>query len=652
MAKLEFYYINKKVNEDIENWRDLEIEVNFEDEEGKGVIQSGALEFVGQMAENINSWNAQGMNGSAGIFEAPPFKIVACGGETIFDGGINTAECSTTYECDKVVAPLRSQGIDFINERAAGFSFPWLATLPAGQPGRITQADYVSVPYVINSVPDYVNVIVAGISLYTMYKELKEVAEKTKSVIQEISGDTTMVVGSVVNPVIATAMAIGRILVDILRITFYILYLFFIIQFIISLINMLFDNLIQPVKYKKGMRVRTLFQKAADYMGMPFSSTLLNSAAHRDDVIIPRKTAFDINAPLNANAQITQMLFGAHQVNRKEYDDAKNPKSTGYPDWTFSQLILAEQDRLNAEIRVINNTIHFETKEFFQKFSSYVLPNIARKKADPHGTNACELASNYLITYQLDDQDTNTFDQYTGTSCQMQLTPNVVYDKRNILLKNLEEITLQYALAKRKTNLNAVEHVVGFVYDVAAQIYNAVTGFFNVVIKIINGILSVIGFLTGGNPPQVPLIAPFPPNPIKARIGMMLLSSDFIGVPKILVIDAHKRLHSNNLNLTAARTLADTLHFTNFAIRKINTSGLQKSDHNQWITYTDKEIPFCCDDYLKLLNNNYCKTHDGRIAKVKSIVWKPERSTARITYRVKEMYTLNLNQTYVIDGKP
>lgn len=652
MAKIDFYYDSKKVNEDIENWRDIEIEVNFEDESGQGTIKSGALEFVGSLADKINSWNTAGMYGGPGIFEAPPFRIDACGGKTIFEGGINTAECDTQYECDKVVASLRGDRIDFMNDRASSFTFAYLASIPSGQPGRISQSDYVSVPYVINSIPDYVNVMVAGISLYSMVKELQEVGEKTKSVIQELTGDTTMVVGSLVNPIIATAMAIGRILADILRLVFYILYLFFIIQFIIALIRMIFDNLIQPVKYKKGMRVRTLFQKAADHLGIPFSSSLLTSAAHKDDVIIPRKIAFDVNAQFNANAQITQALFGTQTIKRKDYDDSKNPKSTGYYEGTFADLILAEEDRLDAEIRIIGGTLYFEAKEFFMKFSNYTLPNIARKNADPHGTNACELASNYIITYQLDDQETNTYDQYTGTSCQMQLNPNIVKNKRNILLKNLTEINLQYALAKRKTTLSAVEQVVSFLYDVADLIYTSITGFFNIIIKIINTILKAVSSIIGVSPPQIPVIPAFPPNPIQARIGMMLLSSDFIGVQKILVVDSHNKLHSNNLYLTAASTLMDELHFTNFAVRKITTNGTPKNDHNQWLTYTDKEIPFCCDDYIRLLNNNYCKTHDQKVAKIKSIIWKPERSTARITYRVKQQYTLNLNQKYIIDGKP
>lgn len=647
MAKIDFYYDTKKVNEDIANWRDLEIEVNFEDEEGQGVVKSGALEFVGDLAAKINDWNSQGMYGGAGIFEAPPFRIEACGGEVIFDGGINTADCSTSYECDKVVAPLRSQNIDFLNDRASSFTFAYLYSLPANATGKIHQSDFVKVPYVINTIPNFINILTSGLSLFILLKESEEVIERTVAVIAEISGDTVMTTTSGIPPItvnVALGMFVGRLLVDIARLVLYIAYLIFIISSIISLIIMIFSNLIQPVKYKKGMRVRDMFQKASTYLGLSFSSTLLYSAKHTDDVIIPRKTG------LQTNSNSVQAFFKKN-FTRKDRDDNHNPKSTGFFEGTFADLILAEQQRLNAEVRIINGVLHFETKDYFANFSSYTLPNIQRRNSDPHTTNACELAANYLLSYSLDSQDTNTYDQYEGTSCQMQLAPAIVLNKRNILLKNLTEITLLYALAKRKETLTEVESAFHEIYNVADAVYSVVQAFTNTIVGVINKLLKAVASIGGGNPPQIPLMKAFPPNPLGFRIGMMLLSSDFIGVPKILSVNSSNFLRSDNAALTSAAGLIDELHFTNFAIRKINTKKEITNDHNQWRIYTDKEIPFCCDDYNALLNNNYCKTYDQLTAKIKSIIWKPDRGTARITYRVKEQYTNNLIQSYVIDGQ-
>lgn len=652
MPQLDFYFDTKKVNEDIANWRDLEIEVNFEDETGQGTVKSGSLEFVGALADKINNWNTQGMVGGPGIFEAPPFRIEVCGsGNVVFEGGINVADCSTSYECDKVVAPLRSQSIDFINDRASSFSFAWLASLPINSPGRITQFDYLNIPYVINSIPDGVNVMVAGMSLYMMLKELNEMIDKTTALVAELTGSVVPTVG------VGVTTTVGAIVADIAKLGFYLAYLAFMIKAIIDLLQMVMDNLIQPVKFKKGMRVRDLFVRACAYLGIDFSSTLLSSPIHYNDVIIPRKTQ-KFNQEKNFGK-----VFGI-DMDRKDYDDSSNPTSTGFFEGTFADLILIEEQRLNAEIRIIGNTLHFETKEFFAKFANYTLPNIQRRNADPHGTNACELSSNYIISYSLDDQDTNTYDDYRGTSCQMQLSPAIVINKKNILLKNITEITLQYALAKRKENLNVVEKIVSIIYDIVNEIYTAVTKFINGVIKKINDTIAAVASLIPGgvNLPKKPDLPKFPPNPMGVRIGMMMLSSDFIGVQKLININPTVlvskgfparafSLNANNVSITSARALMDEFHFTNFAVRKITSTGKPRIDHNQWLIYTDKEIPFCCGDYLSLLDNNFIKTYDQKTAKVKSIVWNPYKNTARITYRVKEQYTNNLNQKYIIDGK-
>lgn len=639
MAQLDFYYGNQKVNEDIKNWRDLEIEVNFDnDDGGHGTVRSGELIFTGGLAEKINNWNAAGLGVGPGIFEAPQFRIDVCGsGNAIFEGGINTAACETLYECDEVTAPLRANGIDRLSDLASSFSWQYLADVR----GIIGQSDYILVPYVINSIPDYFNVIVAGLSLFAIVKEFREVIEKTVSLVNDLTGDTSMAVGSIVNPVIATAMAIGRVLVDIIKITLYIAYLLFIVRAMIDLIRMIFDNLIQPVKYKKGMRVVDLFQKACNHLGFGFSSSIL-TGAHINDVIVPRKTA------LTTNKTVVQNIFGLKNLKRKDYDDSKNPSSVGYPDGTFSDLIVNEEQRLNCKARVIGNTLYFETEEFFASIANYTLPDIKNKNADPHSTNACELASNYKISYQLDDQDNNTYDSYEGTSAQMILSLRTFQNQKNILLKNITEVNLAYSLAKRKEQLSAVEEVVGTLYDLAAEVYNTITGFINKVLQTIDKIIKAIANLTGANPPGIKLIDPFPPNPIQARIGMMLLGSDFIGVNKIMVIDSSNKLHSNNERLTSARYLIDELHFSNFAIRFADSFGNPKNDHNQWLIYTDKEIPFCCADYESILKNNFIKTFDKKLAKVKSLIWNPYTNKARITYRVKELYTKNFNQSYLI----
>lgn len=646
MPKLDFYFDTKKVNEDIANWRDLEIEVNFEDETGQGTVKSGSLEFVGALAEKIHTWNEQGMNGGAGIFEAPPFRIEVCGaGNVIFDGGINVAACETSYECDKITAALRTQTIDFLNDRASSFRFEYLTTLPAGSPGRIIQTDYILVPYVINSIPDHLSVMISGISLFTLSRELKYVITEISKAIKELIGHVVAAITSFVPPttIVGVALAVGLVLVDIVKIILLIAYLIFIIKAIIQLILMIFDNIIQRVKYKKGMRVVDSFRKASAYLGFDFSSTLLSLPPHNNELIIPRKSALLTDKKINLTT-----LLGFPQKN-KDFDDNVNLKSTGFFEGTFADLIVLYEDRFNAEIIIIGNTLHFETKGYFAKLASYTLPNIQRKNADPHTTNACELTANYHIIHALDDMDSNTYDQYSGTEAYMALSPIAISNKKNILLKGITEKRLNMALGKRKTELTAVETLFSNIYTTLFG--GGINPIISQLIRIIKQQLKAISTVSGGGTVPKFNLLNFPANPFAARIGMLSLSSDFIGIQKVLIIDSTDRLISTNDYLTSAKYLMDKFHFTNFAVRIVDSDKNIKNDHDQWLIYTDKEVPFCCDDYEKVLNNNYCKTYDQKTAKIKSLVWNPYKSTARITYRVKEQYTKNLTNTYVIDGK-
>lgn len=263
----------------------------------------------------------------------------------------------------------------------------------------------------------------------------------------------------------------------------------------------------------------------------------------------------------------------------------------------------------------------------------------------------------------MDEQDTNTYDQYEGQSVQMTLQPWTTINKGNILLKNLTEKRLVFARAKRKETLTAIEQIAAAIYDVVAKIHDFIANFLNGIAKFIQTIVDLINLLLPGSPlPPIPTVPLFPPNPFLQRIGMMLLSNDFIGVPKLLVIENSPNvgngvppnafnLRSNNGVLTSAAYLIDNYHIINFAIQYFFSNGTPvQLDHNQYLIFKDKQIPLCCNDFVNILNNNFVTTHDQKLARVDSLVWNPFKQEARINFRVKQLYTSNLFNTYVIDG--
>jgi hypothetical protein len=647
MSQLDFYLDTTKVNEDIENWRDLEIEVNFT--EGIGKIKTGNLDFVGSISDKINTWNANGLTGGPGLLEAPPFRIEVCGGEVVFSGGIDTAACETLYECDKISAPLResSRG-DFLDDRANSFSFAYLASPSMiNQPGYLSQTDYVLVPYVINSIPNYLEAITGIISLFVMVKELQQTIDKVADLIAGLQGAIIPVAPPV-------ALTVGMILWAIFQIVAFLVYAVILVIAIIDLTMLIFSSLIQTTKYKKGIRVSTLFQKACDYLGFIFSSSILINSPYKDLVILPKKTAFDTNTSMNygfVNA-ITNLNFKF-----KQYDDAVHPGSTGYFGGTFGDLINAMEDVFNAKTTPVKNsagvtTLHFERADFFASYSTYRLPNI---KFEPHATNACELAGNYYLTYALDSNETNTYDQYEGNNCQHIDSPVAVNNKGNILIRRIDERRLIFARAKMKTQNSPIEDIFNVLYNVTKLVYDVFWGFVNIslapLMLLLAGVSAILS-AAGINVPAItsPLFPPFPPNPLGNRNGMLLLSSDFIGVPKLLIVDSNNHVSASNEQLTSAVYLIDYFHFINFTYTTVMSDMTTPHfSHNQWLIYKDKEIPFCCGDYLAVLNNNYIKTYDNQNARIDTLVWNPYKDLAKITFRVKEIWTKNIQEQYLIN---
>lgn len=554
-------------------WQKLELQLNWDNSDAATQsLSSSQFTFEGNAAHRINDRITQGLSGGVGILEGMPFEIVSCTNQTVLKGCADTAAFEAEYRCDRVTLPVRDNRIvDFLNDRKDSFSFAYLADPSYTGAGSITSADYRLVPYCISSIPDYNQLLSTGITLFLITKEIAEIVKRTAELIADLAAPTTSIQAAV--KVILQAA-----------------YIVIITIAIIKLVQVFIDNIIQLKKYKKGMYFRTLCIRAAAYLGCTFSSTILNSSASLfyRAAVIPRKIV-QPNASLGF---------------KRAADESQTSDSYGHYDGTFGQLIADLEPIFNARFVLRGSVIYFERVDFFNNVSSYTLPDIDLYGVN-NGTykyNTHELASNYFTIWQLDNQELNTYDDYEGTSCQMQCVPNVVNDQKNVLLQNLTERRLSFALAKRKTKLTFPE-------------------------KVINEILQIMAFFTGFPTPA-------------SRVGWMLLSNDFTGQPKFVVLDASDNVSAQNKAHTAASYLMNNYHNIHFPL------------NNQWLMYEGWEVPFCCDDYIALLANNVIRTQDGRLGKVLNLKWQIGSDVAVIDFKVRPVggrYTNNLNQTIITD---
>jgi hypothetical protein len=554
-------------------WEKMELQLNWDNSDNLNTsLSTSQFTFEGQTAHDI----IDHINSTAvgkGIFVGPKYEITSCTNQTILKGCIDTAAAEASYTCSSVTLPVRDNRIDdLLTDKKDSFSFAYLASLPANAAGRISSADYRLVPYCISSIPDYNTLMSTAITLFLVTKEIAEIIRKTADIVAELAVPPVSLVGAV-------------------KLILQAAYLVIMIAATINLVQTLIDCIIQPKKYKKGMYCRTLFQKACAYMGWTFSSTILNQSngLYYRAAIIPKK----ITQP-NAN------FIGF----KRAADESTTTDSYGYYDGTFGQFIYDMEQIFNAKAVLKGTTLFFERIDHWNIYSSITLPNLDLTGINngSYKYNAHELSSNYYFSWQLDNNELNTYDHYEGTSCQMQASVTGFTDQTRTLLQGLTEKRPALSLGKRKEVLTGPE-------------------------KVLNTIINIMTFFTGL-------------SPIPNRIGWLLLSNDFTGNPKFVILDSGDKIATNNKTLTSATYLMNNYHNINFPL------------NDQWLVYEGWEIPFCCDDYVAVMNSNFITTFDNRLGKITNLRWQMGSDTALIDFKVKPQggtYTTNITQTIITD---
>lgn len=613
------------------NYQAIQIELIWTSLNPSATLQSITFEWGGSTAKKINDYFKAGLTGGAGIFEALATRITVCTSPLIvIDTALALPLPATEFECDIVKCPIAKSGdTDWFEERAGGFSFKFLSSLGVGAPGRIVPAnDYKLVPYVLSEIPDYTQAMIIGVSLFITIKELYDATTKLIQWINQLSADIVTLAASV-------GIFSANVIADLINVVLYLIYLFLIIFALIVMIITLFDNIIQRKKYKAAMRIEDCFKRGCEYMGLTFQSSIFQSGIYKDATVMPKKMVIpDPNNPLTV-----------FQRPEDESDNfPNNAEVHGHPDQTFLEFVNEMKIAFNAEGKVVGNKYIFEEKHAFLNVAAYTLPNIGEpgytyNYPAPFGTNASELKANTIVSFQIDESDRNTLHNFRGNNCEITLSPNVIINQKNVMLSGLDRIAIPYALAKRKEHLTLPETLLDFVISNLFNFVNFVTGNINGLINVINNVISVVG----GSGFSIPTIPALPANIINNRIGWLLLSNDSFVIPKMFIgvqVGSDWEIHQFNEVNMSGNMLMQLFHGKNLATRG-----------NQWLLYKDKTFPFCCKDYVIIVNNNVFTTADGNKGKFERLIWDIHNERAiNVDYRVNTNFTNNLKEQISIDG--
>ena len=562
------------------NFQDLEITVDWLNKKESGAINVSDLEFVNEANKYLQERIMNGLTGGVGIFEGEPYEIRIgdqANPEFVYEGFLDFTSSMTVIGGEEIVVALKKKhGDDWLNDVADGFSFAYLY-----EQGIITNSDFVSVPYVINYIPDGLQLIVLSMSIYMMTKELIENIEKLSGTIADITDATTPVVGVSVGlgAGVVTAWDLGNWILVGLKTIARIIYLIAITIAIIKLIEQIFEQLLPKKRNHLGMTFRRMFERACQHLGLGFVSTI----DELNWVHIPRK-------------------------DRKGGESGERGfPSNSEPIYLFGDLIRTGKEMFNADYRIVNGIFYFERKDNFIFPSSYVVPsffNNQERLLQDVRFNTDEIISNYNIYWSLDIQDQNTLDIIDGRVFQAITSPNVVNNQDFVIIKNLTEISIPFSIGREKTSLTQVEEVL------------------KTLAKLVDNITSIFGGGTNFS------------SQIENRIGSLLLSSHFLTTGKVVKMSGSK-LANNQRQELDAKKLWDKFHF-------INSFAEYQGQHNQYWRFLNQRVPMSIQQFSILSENNIASDDQGNEVEIEKIIYTPFKTTAIIDFRIKKKYTNNL----------
>lgn len=618
MEKLSFYLKNQLVNPP-RNWRESEIELNFNIRQGEAKQRFAITDydFVLENAKIIQQHIADGY-----IFEGLPLRIEidsASGNTILFDGYLDIPNSGDLS--DKITSNCKlveNESTDWLNDVADSFTFEYLYK----ETGSITDSDFIKVPYILSSIPNYTNSAIALIGVYVMAKEVKE----------QIHTITKFVADMPVYYVFSTYI----------KLILYIIYLILLIIALIKLVKELLLLILQPVKYHSSMSAALLLQRGAEHLGLTiFAPDFQQGGTFEKMHIIPEKYYVPENDKENK-------ILG--------YTKPETTKN-GYYKGTFGDLLRDLKDLINGKVFVKNGRIYLVRQDYRIGNPQYTMPPIENNY---YRYNADEFNSNVFLTFQTDMQDKNTIHEYLGTSYQVQFKPNTVVNQKMVLMKGLKETRFRFALAKTKRKLTTPEKLmegfikgVGKILGALVKAVNKIINVLNKVITAVNKILNILKKIGIKLNFKLPLIPTFnPPNfadKFVSRIGMLALENDNFGVTKVALLDvksnpkATKISSENDAVLTAKNIYNAYYSVTDFVPSDSKPFG------NQYKLQTFTNVPFTHENMLQVKDNNTIFANNGQEAEIDSLKWNPFKQTAEVKVRIPYLYTTNLRK---IESEP
>ena len=539
--------------------------------------------FVLDGYQEIIDWINAGRSGGVGIFEGIPLQISkgdGSGNTTVFNGIVDLQAGVTVQEALRQVnVRLRQDNsLNSLDDLLEPLDYGYLKEL-----GVISSSDYVNVDYVAVKQDQGLETITTLITIALLSKQLGDSFELLSTTIANISKDAA-------NPLTVPNSAIFAVASAIINAAYAAALLILIVDFGVDLFNVL----IQPTRTHKGIKLKTLLEKACEYIGYQLQTSIGDL---ENLVYLPSNNSVD--------------QYGAKALISKVGVIEEGIPNITDPGYTCSELFQIARQLFDARFAISGDTVQFhpENSDYWITQSGWEKPSSMREVASrSFRYNTDEINSSYFITFQTDINDIYTIENFKGTSYQVLTDAKSVGKPENKTIKNLTRVDIPLALGNRKESLNGFEQSLASL----ANLFDSVASIF------------------GGRPNLA--------KKIKNKVGVLQVSNNNHTVPKLLWMNGN-RLPSNQRNLLSAKTLWDKYHNYNSFVD--NGFGKQR------VYYENEVVPFGLSSFVQLLNNSYFRDEFGRVGKIVDLEWNMDKDFATLSYWVQQPYTNNLKETFI-----
>lgn len=609
----QIHRINGAIVKPPSNYQELGLAINYDNDNPERAVNVTQFQWNFEEWDKIKSLFDDGISGGLGVFYGVPHTITIEENGTsleIFNGYLDL----TTAEFDEnqvTVESVARANIDWLNDIADSFTFDYLKEKGFIRP----VVDYNYIPYVLDSVPNYKEVFIIQMTLTFITIELSNVIIR----IGGSTGETATVIN-----------APGGVVTLISDILYATLLLITIVDLILSMIQMI----IQPLKYKPMMAVNTMIEKACQYLGLTYSSPILQSSPYDKLHVIPESFA---NPETNTDTRILGFLAPDSSV------------QNGYFNGTFGELLRELKTLFNLRIRIVNKELQLLPAQRTLTSASFQLPSY---DVTAFRTNANEVNGTTLISFSYDTTEKQTIDNWQGNNYQVVLEPVRQGAQDLRLIKGFNRIQTRFARAIQKTTLTTPERVASVALDALDLVIGTIVNVGNIAIRTINSItrtinrlknaLSVIGIKIKADIPSIrKLNSPNFGELIEDRIGAMLLETDIISVPKLTLVDLGSTSRKNKISpdndsyLTAKRI---------YELHHQSTSFAPNATNAQRYIWNYEGVEMNLNDVLTVQNEGVVKLPNGNLAEVMVLDYNPDTRLANIEIHERRIYTNNLKE--------